>query len=179
MTTERLTLTAVAPGDISDLFTLHSDPRVWTHLPSGVYVDREQMVSDVTDYAADWQRDGLGYWTARRSDDGAVVGIGGVRRRPAGFWNIYYRLFPEHQGHGFATEIARTGMAAASAQASGLPVLAVLLERNLGSLRTAQRLGLTRAWRGQDPRIPDPDAVRLVYADRPLPRQILDAVVSP
>ena len=68
-------------------------------------------------------------------------------------------------------DIAAPGRAALAAAADpdpGRPVVAFLLEHNVASRRTAERLGPTPVWRGPDAGDPDPDAVRLVFADRPL-----------
>jgi hypothetical protein len=54
----------------------------------------------------------------------------------------------------------------------------VLLEPNVQSRRRAERAGLGLVWRGPDAGNPDPSAVRLVYADRPLPDALLARVTS-
>lgn len=55
-------------------------------------------------------------------------------------------------------------------------VLASLLEHDLGSRRTAERLGLWWVWRGPDARNPDPDAVRLVFLDRDPTPEVMAAI---
>jgi len=66
-------------------------------------------------------------------------------------------------------------LAAAGKVAPQLPVVAYLLEHNTGSRRTAERAGLQLLWRGPDVGNPDPQAVRLVYADRPVSAAVLTA----
>jgi hypothetical protein len=44
--------------------------------------------------------------------------------------------------------------------------------------RTAERAGLKLAWRGPDAGNPDPEAVRLVYADRALAADVIDAITQ-
>jgi hypothetical protein len=61
MTTERLDLHAIGMGDLEDLYELNSDPRVWTHFPSGVHTTREQTTAHIAVEAAGWKRFGLGY----------------------------------------------------------------------------------------------------------------------
>lgn len=177
-TTDRLDLTPVAPGDLDRLHELHADPRVWEHFPSGRHTSREQTARQVETFAADWERDGIGYWTARRRDDGAFVGIGGVRLRPAGVLNLYYRLVPEQQGEGFAAELSRAALALAAERRAAVPVTAFLLEHNAASRATAERTGLRLVWRGPDAGNPDPAAVRLVFADRELGAETLAALVD-
>lgn len=56
-----------------------------------------------------------------------------------------------------------------------LPVVAYLLEANAASAEVARRLGLELVDRAPDAGIPDPTAVRLVFADRELTAAQLDA----
>jgi RimJ/RimL family protein N-acetyltransferase len=89
-----------------------------------------------------------------------------VRHRAV--WNLYYRLTPAAQGHGLASEMVTAAQAAAADLRPDLPVVASLLEHNLGSKSIAERAGLELAWRGPDSGNPDVTAIRLIYADRPL-----------
>ncbi|MFC6343145.1 hypothetical protein ACFP8W_14240, partial [Nocardioides hankookensis] len=66
----------------------------------------------------------------------------------------------------YAAEVARRAIEAAHDVAPDRPVLAYLLESNVASRRTAERLGLREVWRGPDRDNPDPAAVRIVYLDR-------------
>ena len=58
------------------------------------------------------------------------------------------------------------------------PVVAYLLEHNVESRGRAERAGLSLVWRGPDAGNPDPDAVRLVYADRPLDDDLLERITA-
>ena len=58
------------------------------------------------------------------------------------------------------------------------PVIAYLLEHNVESRARAEKAGLTLVWRGPDAGNPDPDAVRLVYADRPIDGELPDRVTA-
>lgn len=171
VTTERLVLTAAGEADLAEVHAVNSNPRLWNHWPGGVATAESQTVAQLAEYDADWQRDGLGYWTARRRGDGAFVGVGGVRLRAGGLWNLYYRIAAEHHGAGYATEIARAALAAAQDVRPEAPVVAYLLDHNVASRRTAERCGLTEVWRGPDRLVPD--GVRVVMADRPLAAETL------
>lgn len=181
--TARLDLRAITMSDVDDLYALNSDPRVWTHLPSRVHTRREQTLAQVASAVAAWERDGLGYWTARLADAsagagvGAFAGVGGCAISQEVVWNVYYRFTPEVQGRGLATELAQAARAAALAVRPDLPVTALLLERNLASKAVAEKLGLRLAWRGPDAGNPCPDAIRLVYADRELTPEVLGKVL--
>ena len=132
--------------------------------------------------AGHWERDGLGYWTARLRADlpgtslraGDVIGTGGCALRVGtSWWNLYYRLTPAAWGRGLAAELVDAALEAAHAVAPDRPVVAYLLEHNVQSRGRAERAGLTLVWRGPDAGNPDAAAVRLVYADRPASNDLL------
>lgn len=170
--TERLALRTVGASDTDLIYSLTSDPRVWTHFPSGVHTSREQTAAWVARQATAWEHEGLGYWAARMHD-GSFVGIGGCSVKGEAAWNIYYRLMPEAQGKGLASELVRAAMRAARTVRPELPIAALLLEHNLASKAVADRAGLDLIWRGPDVGNPNPDAIRLVYADRKLTPDVL------
>lgn len=176
--TDRLTLAAVTEADIDTLHSLSADPRVWQHFPSGRHLDRETTEKQVAGFVQSWDDGGLGYWTARLRETGEFVGVGGCALRRGSAWNVYYRLCPEAQGNGYAVELVEAAVAAAREVRANLPIVAYLLEHNVASRRTAERAGLERVWRGPDADNPDPDAVRLVFADRPLTAKQLAAMTS-
>ena len=62
-------------------------------------------------------------------------------------------------------------------RASVLRRLPVVLH-NAESRGRAERSGLTLLWRGPDAGNPDPDAARLVYADRPVDDDLLARVTA-
>jgi RimJ/RimL family protein N-acetyltransferase len=165
--TARLWLDLPVAGDVDALFALHADPAVWEHFPSGRHTSREQAVEMVAQSERQFAAHGLGFWSIRDHDGGPVVGRGGCAVPPGlAWWNLYYRFSPSVQRRGYAVEMARTALEAAHDVEPERPVIAYLLEHNAASRRTAERLGLTLAWRGPDRPNPAPDAVRLVYVDR-------------
>lgn len=82
------------------------------------------------------------------------------------------------QGLGYAQEIAAAALERARHVAPDRPVVAHLLEHDAASRRTAERAGLRLRWRGPDGGNPDPDAVRLVHADRELDEATLAAFLT-
>ncbi|WP_198598175.1 GNAT family N-acetyltransferase [Blastococcus atacamensis] len=188
LTTSRLMLDAVVPGDLGEHIALMSDPGVWRHLPSGRHTSPERTAEAIEHSVGHWARDGLGYWTARLRSDlratglaaGQMVGTGGCAVRVGtAWWNLYYRFTPAAWGHGLAAELVAAALDAAHAVRPELPVVAYLLEHNVESRGRAESSGLSLAWRGPDAGNPDPDAVRLVYTDRPLSGDLLDRVTAP
>jgi RimJ/RimL family protein N-acetyltransferase len=187
VTTDRLQLDAVVPQDLDEHFPLMTDPGTWAHLPSGRHTTREQTAAGIEHSVGHWARDGLGYWTARLLADlpgthlraGDVVGTGGCAVRVGTeWWNLYYRFTPPSWGRGLAAELVTTALEAAHAVRPDLPVVAYLLAHNAESRGRAERSGLSLVWRGPDAGNPDPSAVRLVYADRPLDADLLDRIAA-
>ncbi|NAZ82158.1 GNAT family N-acetyltransferase [Kineococcus sp. R8] len=188
VTTPRLRLDAVTAADVDELHAVHADPRTWEHLPSGRHTRRSDTEQLVLRFVGDWSVHGLGYWAVRDLADPAgaaapVLGVGGCARRRADdgrvlAWNVYYRLAPRAWGSGWAGELTTAARAAAGAVDPALPVVAYLLEHNHASRRTAERSGLQQVWRGPDAGNPDPAAVRLVYADRPLAPALLEELTA-
>jgi RimJ/RimL family protein N-acetyltransferase len=179
LTTARLRLDAVVPADLDEHHPLLSDPGVWEHYPSGRHTDPQQTAAGIAHAVGHWERDGLGYWTARLRSDGTVVGTGGcARREGTTWWNLYYRFTPAVWGQGLAAELVAAALDRAHAVAPERPVVAYLLEHNERSRGRAEKSGLSLVWRGPDAGNPDPAAVRLVYADRPLAADLLAQVVE-
>ena len=180
--TDRLVLTPPASSDVDDLYRLNADPAVWEHLPTGRHSSREQTAAQVQQFDAGWREHGLDVWVARprtTTAEHALIGIGGCSLRGGLAWNLYYRLAPRAWGYGYAQELIAAAREAAAGNRPGLPVVAYLLEHNTGSRQTAERAGLRLVWRGPDEGNPDPAAVRLVYADRPIDRATLTAFTGP
>ncbi|GIF68416.1 acetyltransferase [Asanoa ishikariensis] len=175
-TTERLVLRVPSPADLGRLFDLYSDERVWRPDPLSRHEVPARTAELIESWRAAWARDGLGMWTAWDGDE--FVGIGGCAVRYGVAWNLGFRLCPSWWGRGYAQEISAAGIVAARRQRADLPVTAYLLEGNDRSLRSVERLGLSRVWRGPDAGNPDPTAIRLLYSDQPLPPTVLGALTD-
>ena len=165
--TDRLWLDAVSAADLDGFSAIHADPATWTHFPSGRHASRAESATKLDAAVAQWAVDDLGYWAVRDSESGPMIGMAGCAVPPGlPWWNLYYRFAVSAQGHGYAAEVARRAIDAAHAVRPDRPVLAYLVEHNVASRRTTERLGLQQVWRGPDRDNPDPAAVRIVYLDR-------------
>ena len=187
LSTPRLRLDAVVADDLDDHVALMSDPGTWAHLPSGRHTSPERTMQGIQHSLGHWQRDGLGYWTARLREDlpgtdlraGDVVGTGGCALRVGtAWWNLYYRFTPAAWGHGLAAELVDAALATAHTVVPERPVVAYLLQHNERSRGRAEGAGLQLLWRGPDARDPDPTAVRLVYADRDVDPDLLARIAD-
>lgn len=164
--------------DCAALHEIYSDPRVWTHLPTGRHTHQEQTEDMLCAWIEGWDRDGLSAWIVRDTDSGAVLGNAGCWIKRDAFWNLGYRLAHEAQGRGIATRVSAHAVEKARAVRPALPIVAILLEHNLASARVAEKVGLTVRHRGPDAGNPDPEAVRLIAADRELSEQEVNAALA-
>ncbi len=128
-------------------------------------------------WMAAWDDDGLGTWVARVPNSATIIGYGGCSIRQGIYWNLGYRFAFDAQGQGFATEISLEAVEQAKLVRAELPVVAYLLEHNTASARVAEKAGLALVHRGPDAGNPNPNAIRLVYADRELNAEELAATL--
>ncbi|MEJ3749021.1 GNAT family N-acetyltransferase [Actinomycetes bacterium KLBMP 9797] len=179
--TARLSLRAPTMADLPQLFELYADPQVWGPDPLSRHDNPDQTARMIDTWCAAWHRDGLGMWIATSAEEdtyGAFVGIGGCFIRYGIAWNLGYRLSPRFWGRGYAQEISAAAMSAARAGRPELPITAYVLEGNGRSQATVERTGMTLVWRGPDAGNPDATAVRLLYADRRLPDEVVHALTE-
>lgn len=164
--TDRLDLRRPDPsGDLDDLFAIFNDPTGWWYQPAGRHTDPDQTREWLTRAAARFETDGLSYWTVRRRDSEAIIGVGGAQRQRTRAWNLSYRIAAAAQGMGFAAEFGRAACAAASSVDDSVPLIAWIAPHNEPSRKVAERLGLNDRGLGVDP---SDGQRRLAYADRPI-----------
>jgi RimJ/RimL family protein N-acetyltransferase len=164
--TDRLDLRRTDPAtDLDELFPIFSDPDGWWYDPDSRHTSRARTAAWLTRAAERFDQDRLSYWTVRRRDTGAIIGVGGAQRQRTRAWNLNYRLAVAQQGHGFATELGRAAQAAASAVDAAVPFIAWIAPHNTPSVKVAERLGLTNYGLRTDP---SDGRQRLAWADRPL-----------
>lgn len=168
LSTKRLALNRPVDSDAEGIYAICSDARVWGHFPSLRHTSIEQSHAQLKHWMAAWERNGLGTWVVREPGNPRIIGYGGASITRDEFWNIGYRFAPDLHGRGYATEVSLEAMRQLKGLRPELPVVAYLLEHNVASARVAEKIGLTLVHRGPDVGNPDPQAVRLVYADRPL-----------
>ncbi|GAA1343844.1 GNAT family N-acetyltransferase [Arthrobacter roseus] len=168
MSTNRLVRDRPVASDADGVYAICCDARVWGHFPSLRHTNIEQSHAQLERWVAAWERDGLGTWIVRKPGNVRIIGYSGASVTRDTFWNIGYRFAPDLHGRGYATEVSLEAMRQVKGLRPHLPVVAYLLEHNVASARVAEKIGLTLIHRGPDVGNPDPSAVRLVYADRPL-----------
>lgn len=172
--TERLILRPFRDGDRGPFAAINADPRVGDWL--GGPITREQSDAMVDRINAQIAADGFGFWAAERRADGRLVGMIGLRRNvgpPAPMaLELGWRLSPDAQGAGLATEGARAAMDWGFANLDTHEILAWTASTNVRSQAVMRRIGMT----------PDParDFDHTGLADgHPLRRHVVFAVKRP
>lgn len=176
--TNRLLLDRPTIEDAAGLHMICSDPRVWAHFPSLRHTQIEQTRVMLDRWIAAWDRDGMGTWVARNPASQTIIGYGGCSIKQDTFWNLGYRFAFDAQAQGFATELSLEAVRQAKMSHHGLPIVAYLLEHNVASARVAEKVGLSLIHRDSDAGNPDPNAIRLVYADRRLSAEELSKIMQ-
>jgi ribosomal-protein-alanine N-acetyltransferase len=164
-TTARLSLRAMSVDDTDDLYPILSDAAGWWYEPEHRHTSIETTHAFASRAAGAWLASGLSYWTVRRLETDAVIGLGGAQRHRSGSWNLSYRIATAEQGNGYATELALAGIAAANEVDPRSAVIAWILDHNIPSRRVAERVGLLNYGERIDA---NDGTLRLAYADRPI-----------
>lgn len=161
--TERLLLRPWQESDRDDFASLNADPRVFEHLlgpldraASDALLDRLRL------HAA---RRSFGVWAAADRESRAFVGMVGlaVVGWEASFTpavEILWRLVPERQGQGLATEAAREALRFAFGELALPRVVSFTVPANERSWRLMERLGMRRRGGFDHPLVPEGHPLR-------------------
>ena len=124
LSTERLFLREFTPQDAPFLLRLVNEPGWIRNIndPGVRSVDDALAWAEGRLFKA-YREQGHGFWAVQRREDGALVGMCGLFKRPAlPEPDIGYALLAEHEGHGYALEAAR-GCVAHAREVLGWPTL--------------------------------------------------------
>ncbi|WP_437734139.1 GNAT family N-acetyltransferase [Sorangium sp. So ce1335] len=146
LTTPRLRLRALGPGDAERVFRLRSDPEVTRYLgraPDSSLADAEQHLAVIREGI---RTDAAIYWGITRKESGELVGTGGFWRwnKPHRWAEIGYGLLPELWGQGIMTEALGAMLPFGFESMDLHRVEAQLDPENRASARLLERLGFAR-----------------------------------
>lgn len=143
LTTARLRLRPVAPGDLDVLHVLWTDAQVRRWLWDDVVIAHEVARDAIDASVASFDAVGFGHFLVIDAAADDVVGFCGLRRDGAGV-ELVYALAPAVWGRGYATEAAAAVLGDAFRRV-GLPrVVAQTDAPNAASIRVLERLGMRR-----------------------------------
>lgn len=116
-------------ADVTGVFAVHHDPRVYLHDPDEVHADVAHTARFLAPTIHHWATHGFGHWTVlvphrvwpkgkpgpQATDTGRVIaGMGGIQHRIVDgtpVLNVYYRFAPATQGRGLARVVLRQSLA--------------------------------------------------------------------
>ena len=148
--TARLSLDRISAVDFDGMWSIHADPRTNEFNPDGPLTARTDAQRQFGFWLGHWHEHGFGPWTVR--DDEGIVGFAGIRYSSwsAGAHtertsiNLGYRFTPRAWGKGYATEAAGAAVELWREEHSAHPLIAFTKPGNVGSQRTALKVGLER-----------------------------------
>jgi RimJ/RimL family protein N-acetyltransferase len=144
--TGRLILRPYRDADRAAFAELNGHPEVGAWL--GGVLDRAQSDALMDRLGAHMAENGYGFWGAERKADGRLVGAIGLMTMgddlPApGAVELGWRLHPDAQGAGLATEGARAARDWALANLDVPELVAITAETNVRSQAVMRKLGMT------------------------------------
>lgn len=145
---DRIYLRSIADDDFELIYRLSINPNVLKFINGGRVLSKEEIKKDL-DKRLQSTTDVFGYWMIfeKKSNDF----IGWVVLKPLDQTQeieIGYRLLEEHWGKGFATEAASLIINYGFNTLNMDKISAVVLEKNLGSRKVLEKLGLTYIKKG-------------------------------
>ncbi|WP_019996396.1 GNAT family N-acetyltransferase [Aureimonas ureilytica] len=144
--TERLMLRRWLESDRAVFHRLNSDPEVMRFFPQRM--SRAEADATMDRWNADLEADGMSFLAAVRRDDRRIVGVIGLAPVTEPIYDfapsvqIGWRLLPEAQGHGYATEGARACLAFGFGMLALPEIVSQCVAENVASSAVMERLGL-------------------------------------
>lgn len=141
--TERLALREFTPQDAAFLLRLVNEPGWIRNINDpGVRTEAEALAWAEGRLLKAYRELGHGFWAVQRRDDGVLVGMCGLFKRPAlPEPDLGYALLAEHEGRGYALEAARGCVAHAREVLGWRTLMAITALDNPRSVGLLTRLG--------------------------------------
>lgn len=140
--TPRLVVTTWEPGDVDDLYAVHSDPLTMRFVRHGRPESRDEVVALVAAYIAEQEETGVTKWRVVTSE-GRFAGRAGF----GGFGDgreLGFTLHRDLWGQGLATELATALVAWHCRYAAPLPLWGFASAANHASRRVLTKVGFLR-----------------------------------
>lgn len=144
LTTPRLHLRPLMPGDLDHLTRLLADPQVMRYLSAtGAPRSRAEAEEALHKHLDHWRQHGYGVWAVEERDSGAFVGRCGLRYLPElESVEVLWALGSEFWGRGYATEAAHACLRYAFETLQLERVIAFTWAINDRSRRVMEKLGM-------------------------------------
>jgi [ribosomal protein S5]-alanine N-acetyltransferase len=142
--TTRLVLREMTEADADSLRELSGNPNVMRHiLDEPPLATREEALAVLRTRVFPQYAQRLGRWACVLKATGDFIGWCGVKHVPEdGEYDLGYRFFEHHWGHGYATEAAGAVLAHARERLAGERVVGIAMVDNGASLRVLEKIGM-------------------------------------
>ena len=143
--TDRLRLEPFAPTHLDALYAMDSDPVVMRFIGDGVPRTMADTEAAIMRVSARWAEFGFSWWAVVERRSGEVVGgacLQHLANKPGAPLEIGWRLRPQFQGRGFATEAGQAAIDFAFGPVGLGRAVAVANPENSASIRVMERLGM-------------------------------------
>lgn len=143
--TARLRLEPWDDSHYAGLRVMDSDAVVMRYISNGIVKTPDETRESIRRVSARWEKYGFSWWVIKEKSTGAIVGaaclqhLANVDGAPL---EIGWRLIPEHNGKGYATEAAQAIIDFAAERVGATYLVAVADPENIPSQRVMQRLGM-------------------------------------
>ncbi|EKS7420934.1 GNAT family N-acetyltransferase [Enterobacter ludwigii] len=144
--TPRLKIEPYDDSHYEGLRVMDSDAGVMRYITGGIVKTPEETWEGIRRVQARWDKYNFSWWAIKEKSLGVIVGaaclqhLANVDGAPL---EIGWRLVPEHNGKGYATEAAQAIVDYAAEQVGATYLVAVADPENIPSQRVMQRLGMT------------------------------------
>jgi RimJ/RimL family protein N-acetyltransferase len=142
LTTARLVMTPVAPGDRRELIDLKADPLAFAQMLGGVR-SAQQTIEELAADIQGWGADGFGMWSVRARAGGVYLGVTGLMHRPDGRGvALRFALHPAARGVGLAAEAAMAALTYGHDRVGLVEIIAVARVDNFASRMVLGAIGM-------------------------------------
>ncbi len=143
LTSPRLTLREFRIGDAAQLYDLYHDADVMRYTGEQPFPS-VRAVEDFIDAYPYYREHGFGRWAVIEKSSGDFLGFCGLRRdNPTPEVDLGFRFFRRYWAKGFATEAARTALAAGFDEFGLNEIIGRSMRENLASTSVLHKLGMT------------------------------------
>lgn len=142
--TPRMLLRRMTEADAERLFALNRNPNVTRYIfGEPPLANAEDALVVLRTRVFPQYAIGLGRWGCIEKSRGDFLGWCGIKHMPDdGEYDLGYRFFEEHWGHGYATEAARASCDFAREHLRGKRVVAKAMRDNEASRHVLEKVGL-------------------------------------
>ena len=146
METDRLILKVPTYDDFDELYSVHANPETNIFNPGWEKPSKEEFMGTLNTIIDHHKKYGFGYYSLVDKVDNRVFGLCGLRFttiEDKKYLNLYYRIDPSKTRNGFVKEAARKIIDTITCELNNeYQVVALTLDKNIPSRKTAESLGL-------------------------------------